>query len=111
MPVGAKDKDFDTGVAVQIVKSNLLIASNDNIGNNVKFTQGSYGPFDLEVQPPITKANYSDSLVRVSITRVGHDAWSATIIVVAKFSDNSQVKKEWQFIVDQDVRQTQVKNW
>jgi S1-C subfamily serine protease len=110
MPAG-DDKDVDTAVAVQILKGNILIASNDDIGSSTKFSDpGTYGPFDLEVQPSITKAIYSDSLVRVSIAPVGHDTWISRIIVVARFSDNSQVKKEWQFILDQDVRQTQFKN-
>lgn len=105
------DKDFDTKVAVQIFKGNILIASNDDIASNMKFADpGSYGPFELEVQPSITKAIYSDSMVRVSITTVGHDTWNSKVIVVAKFSDNSQVKKEWQFILDQDVRQIQFQN-
>lgn len=105
------DKDFDTAVAVQIVKGDNLIASNDDIASNMKFAVGgSYGPFDLAVQPSVTKAIYSNSLVRVSITPVGHDKWISRVIVVAKFSDNSQVKKEWQFILDQDIRQVQFQN-
>lgn len=109
---GGDDKDFDTAVAVQIIKGNILIASNDDIASNMKFADpGSFGPFDLAVQPSITKAIYSESLVRVSITPVGNDTWNSRIIVVAKFTDNSQIKKEYgPFILDQDVRQTQFKN-
>jgi S1-C subfamily serine protease len=111
LPTG-DDKDFDTAVAVQITKGNIVIASNDDIARNVRFEDpGNYGPFDLAVQPSITKAIYSDSLVRVSITPVGRDRWSSRIIVVARFSDNSQVMKEYgPFVLDQDVRQTQFKN-
>ena len=105
-------KDVDTSVGVQIIKGVTLIASNDDIASNMKFADpGSYGPFDLEVQASITKAIYSESLVRVSITPVVNDTWNSRIIVVAKFSDNSQIKKEYgPFILDQDVRQTQFKN-
>jgi S1-C subfamily serine protease len=109
---GGDDKEFDTAVAVQIIKGNTIIASGDDIAGNVRFQDsGNYGPFDLAVQSSITKAVYSDSLVRVSITPVGHDTWTSRIIVVAKFSDNSQVKKEYgPFILDEDIRQTQFKN-
>lgn len=107
-----EDKDFDTMVAVSIKKGNIIVASHDDIASKINFlASGTYGPFNLDVQPDITKAIYSDTIVQLSISPVGHDRWAARLIIEAKFSDNKVVKSEFgPFIVDQDMRKIQFKN-
>jgi hypothetical protein len=82
------DRDHDTKIDMWIEKNNGRFASAFNIAPNQHFDDpGSYGPYPLSVEVPVTKAYFRGSLTKLSITPRGKDTWCTNIQIKGYFSD------------------------
>lgn len=100
------NKNKDTHLALAITKQSLAIARNDDFGGDQEFGDpGNYGPFNLIVQPGITKEQYRGSTTRLTIAPSGQDRVIMNVIVDARFSDGETISTESGIrTVDQDNR-------
>lgn len=100
------NKNKDTHLALAITKQTLAIARNDDFGGDQEFGDpGNYGPFNLIVQPGITKEQYRGSTTRLTIAPSGEDRVLMNVIVDARFSDGETLTSESGIRnVDQDNR-------
>ena len=100
------NKNQDTHLALAITKQTLAIARNDDFGGDQEFGDpGNYGPFNLIVQPGITKEQYRGSTTRLTIAPSGDDRVIMNVIVDARFSDGETLSSESGIRnVDQDNR-------
>ena len=100
------NKNKDTHLALAITKQTLAIARNDDFGGDQEFGDpGNYGPFNLIVQPGITKEQYRGSTTRLTIAPSGDDRVIMNVIVDARFSDGETLSSESGIRnVDQDNR-------
>jgi hypothetical protein len=89
------NKNKDTHLALAITKQALAIARNDDFGGDQEFGDpGNYGPFDLIVQPGITKEQYRGSTTRLTIAPSGEDRVILNAIIDARFSDGETLTSE-----------------
>jgi hypothetical protein len=89
------NKNKDTHLAIAITKQALAIARNDDFGVDQEFGDpGNYGPFNLIVQPNITKDQYRGSTTRLTIAPSGQDRVILNTIVDARFSDGETLTSQ-----------------
>ena len=82
------NKNKDTHLAIAITKQSLAIARNDDFAGDQEFGDpGNYGPFNLIVEPGITKDQYRGSTARLTIAPSGKDRVILNTVVEARFSD------------------------
>lgn len=82
------NKNKDTHLALAITKEALAIARIDDFAGGQEFGDpGNYGPFNLIVQPGITKEQYRGSTTRLTIEPSVKDRVIFNTIVDARFSD------------------------
>ena len=100
------NKNKDTHLALAITKQALAIARNDDFGGDQEFGDpGNYGPFNLIVQPGITKEQYRGSTTRLTIAPSGEDRVILNTVIDARFSDGQTLTSESGIRnVDQDNR-------
>jgi len=66
----------------------LAIARIDDFAGDQEFGDpGNYGPFNLIVQPGITKEQYGGSTTRLTIAPSGQDRVILNTVIDARFSD------------------------
>jgi hypothetical protein len=106
------NKNRDTHLALAITKQSLAIARNDDFGGDQEFgDRGNYGPFDLIVQPGISKDQYRGSTTRLTIAPSGQDRVILNAIIDARFSDGETLTSEsGTRNVDQDNRILEFQN-
>ena len=106
------NKNKDTHLALAITKQALAIARNDDFGGDQEFGDpGNYGPFELIVQPGITKEQYRGSTTRLTIAPSGQDRVILNAVIDAKFSDGETLTSEsGTRNVDQDNRILEFQN-
>jgi hypothetical protein len=106
------NKNKDTHLAIAITKQTLAIARNDDFGGDQEFGDpGNYGPFDLIVQPGLTKDQYRGSTTRLTIAPAGKDRVILNTVVDALFSDGETITSESGVRnVDQDSRILEFQN-
>lgn len=106
------NKNKDTHLAIAITRQSLAIARNDDFAGDQEFGDpGNYGPFDLIVQPGITKDQYRGSTTRLTIAPAGDDRVILNAIVDARFSDGQTLSSESGIRnVDQDNRILEFQN-
>ena len=106
------NKNKDTHLALAITKQSLAIARNDDFGGDQEFGDpGNYGPFDLIVQPGITKDQYRGSTTTLTIAPSGEDRVILNTIIDARFSDGETLTSESGIRnVDQDNRILEFQN-
>ena len=64
----------------------MAIARNDDFGGDQEFGDpGNYGPFDLIVQPGITKEQYRGSTTRLTIAPSGEDRVTLNVLSMPVF--------------------------
>ena len=106
------NKNKDTHLALDITKQSLAIARNDDFAGDQEFGDpGKYGPFDLLVQPGITKEQYQGSTTRLTIAPSGQDRVIFNTIIDARFTDGDVRTSESGIrTVDQDNRILEFRN-
>lgn len=107
------NKNKDTHLALAITRQALAIARNDDFGGDQEFGDpGNYGPFDLLVQPGISKEQYRGSTTRLTIAPSGEDRVILNAIIDARFSDGQTLTSESGVRnVDQDNRILEFQNF
>jgi hypothetical protein len=82
------NKNRDTHVALTIAKEAFAIARLDDFAGDQEFGDpGNYGPFDLIVQPGVTKEQYRGSTTKLTIAPSGQDRVILNTVIDARFSD------------------------
>ena len=106
------NKNKDTHLALAITKGPLAVARNDDFAGDQEFGDpGNYGPFNLIVQPGITKEQYLGSTTRLTVAPSGQDRVILNTIIDARFSDGQTLTSESGIRnVDQDNRILEFQN-
>jgi hypothetical protein len=90
------DRDHDTITSVFIKKQDGTAISGDpNVapGQHLK-DPGTYGPYNLPIQTPVTLGVYKGGFCEVIISPNGHDHWITNFVLLSHFSDGTVVHSE-----------------
>src|ERR1051326_1917104 len=90
------DRDHDTGTSIFIKKQDgKAMAGDPNVapGQHLK-DPGTYGPYNLPVQTPVTLADYKGGFCEVIISPNGHDHWITNFVILSHFTDGTIIHSE-----------------
>jgi hypothetical protein len=106
------NKDWDTRISIAVAKDGVAIARHDDFAGTTEFPDpGSYGPYAIPVQTPVTVANYRGSETTVIITPNGNDRVIWNVRIDATFEDGIVLSSEsGNIILDQDNRTHRFRN-
>jgi hypothetical protein len=106
------NKNKDTHLAIAITKEALAIARIDDFAGDQEFGDpGNYGPFNLNVQPGVTKEQYRGSTTRLTVAPSGRDRVILNTVIDARFSDGEVLTSQSGVrTVDQDNRILEFQN-
>jgi hypothetical protein len=92
-------KDKDSGLTVQVMKSNAELAGEIN-ATGIKFDDhSSSGPFVLSMTGgPFTTRDIDSSQVRIRLVPDGRDDWTFDLYMTMRFSDNNARNFQWRGI-------------
>jgi hypothetical protein len=92
------NKDDNTTLTCRVKKDDTLIASKIDFANGQEFNDpGEYGPFDLDINTAVTKAEYRGSRTYLAIQPHGgreHDTVIMNTILEVRFTDNTTLTSE-----------------
>jgi hypothetical protein len=83
-------KANDTKLAISVVRSGVLVASQADIAPNQEFVSGeSAGPFSVPIVSAITKDDLKVAIAQCAVQPNGNDNWRFDATMSFKFSDGS----------------------
>jgi hypothetical protein len=90
------DRDHDTVTSIQLKKQDgKAIAGDGDVAPGQHFKDpGTYGPYNLPVQTPVSLADYKGGFCEFTIQPNGHDHWITNVVILAHFSDGTIVHSE-----------------
>src|SRR5437868_1893559 len=90
------DRDHDTRTSIQLKKQDgTAIAGDGDVAPGQHFKDpGTYGPYNLPVQTPVTLAIYKGGFCEFTIQPNGHDHWITNVVILAHFTDGTIVHSE-----------------
>jgi len=99
------DRDHDTVTSVFLKKQDgTAIAGDPNVapGQHLK-DPGTYGPYNLPIQSPVTLSVYKGGFCEVIISPNGDDHWITNFVILSHFDDGTVIHSESGIVgLDQD---------